>query len=151
MGGLRPCEEAVGPPVTAHRSPHGPVAIDDDGALGVVDWEQLRPGRRVDDVAQLCWSFSPPGSEAVADVGRRWRRVLDAYGLVDRVGVVPASLAKIEGCVDEIMRLAAGGSARHAGFLARGDHVELDAAHTWLNRNQDEMTNELISVTGDNY
>ena len=122
------------------------VVVDDEEALGVIDWEQLRPGRRVDDVAQLCWSFSPPDAADVRAVGRRWRRVLDAYGLDDRVGIVPASLMKIEHCVDDIVRLAANGSPRHIGFQTRGDQIALSATHAWLLRNEDALTAELTSV-----
>jgi hypothetical protein len=123
------------------------VVVDDDGTLGIVDWEQLRPGRRVEDVSQMCWSFSPPRDADVVSIGRRWRRVLDAYGAVDRVGVVPASLAKIEQCIDDIVRRSAEGSVQHAMFKARGDHLELAGIHTWLTANQTALTAELASAT----
>ncbi len=50
------------------------VVVDGD-RIGLIDWEQLRPGRPIEDVAQLCWSFAGPRpGEPVASVARRWRR-----------------------------------------------------------------------------
>ncbi len=99
--------------------------VVDQGRVGLIDWEQLRPGRRVEDVAQLCWAFMDPTLGDVDLVGRQWRRVVDVYGLVDRSEVVGVALAKIERCIDDIVRLAGGGSVRHERLLRRGDADDL--------------------------
>lgn len=116
--------------------------------VGLIDWEQLRPGRRVEDVAQLCWAFADPGLDRDAadprSVGRRWRRVLDAYGSteppIDRGEIVPVALAKIERCIDEIVRQAADGSARHGRLRDRGDHLDLARLHRWITTNRQALT-----------
>jgi tRNA A-37 threonylcarbamoyl transferase component Bud32 len=112
------------------------VVVDGD-RIGLIDWEQLRPGRRVEDVAQLCWSFTSigPGAEVEA-VGRRWRQVLDIYGLNDRADVVSVAVAKIERCIDDILRAADLGSARHQRLEARGDHEDLAQIKTWIETNR---------------
>lgn len=109
--------------------------------IGIVDWEQLRPGRRVEDVAQICWSFAR-GSEGrqVREVGERWRRVVDAYGLVHRAEVVDAALVKIDRCVDDIVRAAEAGSARHRRLKARGDHEDLAQLRRWIDANGSELS-----------
>ena len=101
--------------------------------LGLIDWEQLRPGKRIDDVAQLCWSFAGPApEEEVAVVLRRWDRVIRAYGPIDRSELVPAAVAKLDRCIDDIERNASAGSARHQEFLDRGDAVELARLRRWI-------------------
>lgn len=108
--------------------------------IGLIDWEQLRPGRRVEDVAQLCWSFAGPSpGDTVDSVAQRWRRILDAYGLTDRDEVVPVALAKIRRCVRDIVREADQGSVRPQALRDRGDHHDLDAILAWLARNQDGL------------
>lgn len=116
----------------------------DGSRLGLIDWEQLRPGRRVEDVAQLCWSFAGPlPEESVVAVAGRWQRIADAYGLVNRIELVPVSVAKIDRCIGDIVREAAHGSSRHAGFLERGDHNDLHLIRNWLLAHEASITSTI--------
>ena len=101
--------------------------------VGLIDWEQARPGRRVDDVANLCWSFIEPtaGSDP-SEISRRWRLVVDAYGLDDRALLVPTVLARMVTCAEDIEREAARGSTRHQSLAERGDHDAIRAMHRWV-------------------
>jgi hypothetical protein len=58
------------------------VVIRDRVPAGLIDWEQARPGQRVEDVAKLCWSFVEPthGCDPV-EVGAPWGQLAGAYGL----------------------------------------------------------------------
>ena len=107
--------------------------VVDGGQLGLIDWEQLRPGKRIEDVAQLCWSFAgPTPADDVDVVLRRWDRVIRAYGPIDRSELVPVAVAKLDRCIDDIERNAFAGSARHQVFLDRGDGVELARLRRWI-------------------
>jgi Ser/Thr protein kinase RdoA (MazF antagonist) len=104
--------------------------------VGLIDWEQARPGRRVEDVANLCWSFIEPRPERdPSEIGRRWRLVIDAYALDDRHLLVPTVLARTDACADAIERCAARGSPRHQTLAARGDHLAIRAMHRWVAQN----------------
>jgi Ser/Thr protein kinase RdoA (MazF antagonist) len=126
------------------------VVVQDGRPVGLIDWEQARPGRRIEDVADLCWSFVEPvqGSDPV-EIGRRWRGVLDAYGLDarDRAEVVPTALARMAACIDDIVRHTAAGSERHRVLADRGDHVALQAMLDWTSVNQDTITEVLTLGT----
>ena len=112
--------------------------------FGLIDWEQLRAGRRIEDVAQLCWAFADLELDRdVEAVGRRWRRVLDVYGLVDRTEVTSVARAKIDQCIDAILRLAALGSARHQRLRDRGDPTDLGRMRHWLTSNQAHLDNAI--------
>lgn len=112
--------------------------------IGLIDWEQLRPGRRVEDVAQLCWSFVPPTvGEGPADIARRWGRVLDVYGLDDRGDVVQTAMSKLTRCVDDIVNHSDRRSHRHQLLRDRGDHHDLAWTFEWLSENQKELAREL--------
>ena len=117
------------------------VVVAVDGRLGLIDWEQLRPGRRAEDVAQLCWSFTGPApGEAVEVVARRWRRVLAVYGLDDPSSVVSIARAKIERCLYEMTGQAAAGSARHQALVQRGDDRRLRVVRDWLDEHAVALT-----------
>lgn len=107
--------------------------VVDHGRLGLIDWEQLRPGRRIEDVAQLCWSFAGPiMNEDAETVSGRWSRILDVYGPLDRSELVSVAVAKIDRCIDDIVRNASLGSARHHEFNERGDRADLERLRCWL-------------------
>ncbi len=109
-------------------------------SLTIIDWEQLRLGRRVEDVSQLCWSFaSPTTDDQPEDVGRRWQRVLDAYGLDDRSDVVAVAITKIERCIDDIIGEAQRGSDRHQLLQERGDHHDLQEMLDWLVDHREQL------------
>jgi aminoglycoside phosphotransferase (APT) family kinase protein len=108
--------------------------------VGIIDWEQARPGRRVDDVANLCWSFVEPAPESqYEDIGLRWRRVAEAYGLEARHDLVPTILARMSKCAQDIEREASRGSVRHRRLADRGDHVGIRAMQEWVAANEQAL------------
>ncbi len=126
------------------------VVVRDGRPVGLIDWEQARPGRRIEDVANLCWSFVEPvpGSDP-GEIGRRWREVLDAYGLddADRAAIVATALARMAVCVDDIVGNSAAGSERHRVLADRGDHLAIQAMVVWTTANQDTITQALTQET----
>jgi aminoglycoside phosphotransferase (APT) family kinase protein len=116
------------------------VVVRDGKPVGLIDWEQARPGRRVEDVANLCWSFVEPrpGSDC-GDIGRRWRFVADAYGLGSGNDLVAAVLARMLTCAEDIEREAGRGSVRHGLLHDRGDHVAIRAMYEWITEHQDAL------------
>jgi tRNA A-37 threonylcarbamoyl transferase component Bud32 len=113
--------------------------------VGIIDWEQARPGRRVEDVANLCWSFVEPAPESrCEDIGLRWRRVAGAYGLEARDDLVPTIVARMSKCAEDIEREASRGSVRHRRLADRGDHVRIRAMQEWVS----EHERALRSVVG---
>lgn len=119
------------------------IVVDEAGSVGLIDWEQLRPGRRIEDVAQLCWSFMEPTANDVGPVGRQWRRVVDVYGLTDRAEIVDVAIAKIERCIDDIDRQAQRGSDRHRRLLDRGDVEDLGLLRSWIEVNRTSLISAL--------
>ena len=113
------------------------VVVQGRQPVGLIDWEQTRPGRRVEDVAKLCWSFVEPTPDRdPTEIGQRWRRLTRVYGLDPLGDLVKTVLLQMQSCAEDIERLAAAGSVRHQALVARGDHQLLDAMHRWTTANQ---------------
>lgn len=105
--------------------------------VGLIDWEQARPGRRVEDVAKLCWSFVEPAEDSnPTEIGERWRDLATSYGPEPRDSLLPTVLMQIQACADDIERESAAGSERHQILATRGDHVTLRAMHDWVADNE---------------
>ncbi len=113
------------------------VVVRDRVPVGLIDWEQARPGWRIEDVAKLCWSFIEPTSQSdPVEIGERWRRVVDVYGLKPTEVLLSTVLAQMQACAEDIEREAARGSVRHQALASRGDHVALRAMHAWVDTHQ---------------
>ena len=107
------------------------VVVQDGVPVGLIDWEQARPGRRVEDVAKLCWSFIEPTPERdPVDLGKRWRHLVREYGLETPDDVVATVLAQMEACAEDIEREAARQSVRHQALANQGDHLALRTMHS---------------------
>jgi len=123
------------------------VIVRDGHPVGLIDWEQARPGRRIEDVADLCWSFVEPvpGSDP-AERGRRWRDVVDAYDLGDdsRPALVPTALARMVVCIDDIERHAAAGSTRHQVLADRGDHLGIRVMLDWTTAHREQLHHAIL-------
>ncbi|MGE0878662.1 MAG: phosphotransferase [Acidimicrobiia bacterium] len=113
------------------------VIVRGERPVGLIDWEQARPGRRVDDIANLCWSFTQPTADSDPhEIAECWRVVLDAYGLADRADVVTTIIARMTKCVADIERNAAAGSQRHELLARRGDHLAIRESLDWTVRHR---------------
>ena len=83
------CHNDLAPKNTVYR----PV----DGALrpvAFIDWDLAAPGRRIHDVAHVCWQYLDLGPSVtdIEDAARRMRLIADAYGLADRRELVATVL-----------------------------------------------------------
>src|SRR5690606_19505355 len=81
------------------------VVVQDRAPVGLVDWEQARPGRRVEDVAKLCWSFIEPTPDRdPVELGQLWRHLVVTYQLQTPDDVVATVLTQTEACAQDIER-----------------------------------------------
>lgn len=116
------------------------VVVRDGLPVGLIDWEQARPGRRVEDVAKLCWSMiEPTPDSAPVEIGERWRELVAVYGLETLDDLVPTMLRQMRSCAEDIERGVATGSVRHQLLAARGDHRALRAMHGWTAANEQPL------------
>jgi aminoglycoside phosphotransferase (APT) family kinase protein len=107
--------------------------------VGLIDWEEARPGRRMEDVAKLCWSFVEPRPDSnPLDVGRKWRALVATYGLNRNGDLLQTILSQIAACAEDIERQAER-SVRHHALAIRGDHIRLRALNAWVGANEEVL------------
>ena len=82
---------AAGAEVVCHNdlSPKNTVYRDSGTGMAPVafiDWDIAAPGKRIQDIAHVCWQYLDlgPGVADPATAARRMRLICDAYGLPDR-------------------------------------------------------------------
>ncbi|SEP83113.1 phosphotransferase family protein [Lentzea albida] len=117
------CHNDLSPRNTVYRD-RVPVAF--------LDWDLAAPGRRVHDVAHVCWQYVDLDDPAVA--AERLRTICDAYGLEDRSQVVATILWWQDRCAHGIetdpalVRLRESGAAR-----------SVREAHAWVTTHRAEL------------
>ncbi|QFY07317.1 phosphotransferase [Nonomuraea phyllanthi] len=121
------CHNDLSPKNTVYRGAEPrPVAF--------IDWDIAAPGRRVHDVAHVCWQYAGLGP-AVTDpdaAAGRVRLICDAYGLRQRGEVVETVLWWQDRCRRGIEADAAAGLAYAVGLRERGVVEQVRACHDWV-------------------
>ncbi|MBO1336557.1 phosphotransferase [Streptomyces sp. VRA16 Mangrove soil] len=111
--------------------------------VAFIDWDLAGPGRRVEDVAHVCWQYLELGPDAgdVAEAARRMRLVCDAYGLDDagRAALPDTVLWWQDRCRRGIAAAADAGDPAMRRLRAIGAVERLRAAHDWVAAHRDAL------------
>jgi hypothetical protein len=102
--------------------------------VAIIDWDGAAPGRRIEDVAHMCWQYLDLGP-TVADApaaGRAMRLMCDGYGLADRAPLVDTMLWWQERTWRGIETGAAAGEAGMRRLVADGVVGEIRASSGWV-------------------
>jgi len=118
-------------------SPRNTVYQDNGDGLrpvAFIDWDLAAPGRRLDDLAQMCWQYTGLGQSPVSaiEAGALLRVVCDGYGLRDRGGVIEAILWWQDRCWRGMRELADDGDPAMVELRERGVIDGVHAAHAWV-------------------
>ena len=114
------------------------VVSRDGMPAGLIDWDGARPARPIDDLASIAWHFVPLGTDDLIttcgfdrsfDPGRRLRILCDAYGLEDRVSILPA-LSRVKQLAPMVLRYWQPLRTGAAANWLRATVADLD----WLDR-----------------
>jgi thiamine kinase-like enzyme len=117
--------------------------------VAFIDWDTAAPGPRAWDLGFAAWRWVPffrdekcravglpPG---IAEKARRFRLLLDAYGLEPDIGIVRAGIERMRQLLEHIWKLAADGSAWEAELARRGllDEGALEIA--WVEQHAEAL------------
>ncbi|TPQ23175.1 phosphotransferase [Streptomyces sporangiiformans] len=109
--------------------------------VAFIDWDLAAPGKRIHDVAHVCWQYLDlgPGVADIPEAARRLRMICDAYGPVERPAVVETVLWWQDRCRRGIEAGAARGEPAMIGLRDLGVVDEVLAAHEWVLAHQKEL------------
>jgi Phosphotransferase enzyme family len=122
-------------------SPRNTVYRDDGRGLlpvAFIDWDLAAPGRRIHDVAHMCWQYPGLGPEVTkaAEAARQMRLICDAYGLADRGPLIDTILWWQDRCWRGIEAGAASGDAAMTRLVAAGAPEWVRREHAWVAANR---------------
>jgi Phosphotransferase enzyme family len=102
--------------------------------VAFLDWDLAAPGRRLHDVAHVCWQYLDLGPSVIDTEAavRRLRLLCDAYGLADRAGLVETVLWWQDRCWRGIDAEAAAGDAAMIALRDGGVVAQVQAAWRWV-------------------
>ncbi|MBB5378094.1 hypothetical protein HNQ07_003595 [Deinococcus metalli] len=109
--------------------------------VAFIDWDTAAPGPRACDLGLIACVWVPFWPDAVcqlaglptgvAEKARRFRLLLDAYGLESGVDVIQAGIERMQGLLDHVRRLVTEGSEWEVEMDRRGAVDELAGNIRW--------------------
>lgn len=141
---------AEGEEVVCHNDLSPRNTVYQDGGDGLrpvafIDWDIAAPGKRIHDIAHMCWQYVGlgPRYRDIADAGRRIRLLCDAYGLEDRSDVLDTILWWQDRCWRGIEAQAAAGVEAMIGLRDRGAVTDVRASYDWVLQNRSVLEEAL--------
>jgi Phosphotransferase enzyme family len=140
---------AAGSEVVCHNdlSPRNTVYRDrGDGLRPVafIDWDLAAPGKRIHDVAHMCWQYPGLGpGVTVTEAARQVRVICDAYQLPDRRPLVDTILWWQDRCWRGIEAAAATGDAAMIRLMAAGVPEAVRQERDWVAANRAALAKSL--------
>lgn len=109
--------------------------------VALIDWDLAAPGRRVHDIAHLCWQYLDlgPGVSDVRETAHRIRLVCDAYGFDGREELLDTVLWWQDRCWRGIEAGALRGEPAMIGLREQGVVEEVRAARAWVAARRHEL------------
>ncbi|MER5998730.1 phosphotransferase [Nonomuraea angiospora] len=137
------CHNDLSPRNTVYRG-------EEPQPVAFIDWDMAGPGRRVHDVAHVCWQYAGLGPLIAdpADAARRVRLICDAYGLRERGEVVETILWWQDRCRRGIERDAAQGLAYAIRLREQGAVAQVRACHDWVAEHRAGFERALRQIEG---
>lgn len=132
------CHHDLAPNNTVYRE------ADDGGQpYAFIDWDGAGPGRRIEDLAHVCWMWLNLGP-TITDVpgaGRRIRLVLTAYGATFSVADVVAVISWWQHrCWRGIEQQARDGAIAMRNLVADGTAAAVRRAASWTDDHTEALT-----------
>jgi hypothetical protein len=131
------CHNDLSPKNTVYRS--GETGLR---PTAFIDWDIAAPGKRIHDIAHVCWQFLGLdlglGAD-VADAGRRMRVICDAYGLSDRSDLLETVMWWQDRCWRGIDAKAAAGDPAMIRLRETGAAQSVRDAFDWVSGHRGEL------------
>ncbi|WP_344908440.1 phosphotransferase family protein [Actinomadura meridiana] len=130
-------------------SPKNTVYQDQGAGLrpvAFIDWDLAAPGRRIHDIAHVCWQYIGLGPN-IADIGQaaqQLRLICDAYGLPNRHELINMILWWQDRCWRGITAAATAGNPAMTRLRDAGAVDEVQAAHAWVKQHHTELASHLM-------
>ncbi len=113
--------------------------------VAFIDWDTAAPGPRAWDLGLAAWHWVPFWHDelsqaagrptGVAEKSRRFRLLIEAYGLAPDLAIVRSGIERMQGFLEHIRRLAADGSEWEVQMARRGVLDEMALNITWVEQN----------------
>ena len=108
--------------------------------VAFIDWDLAAPGRRIHDVAHMCWQYLRlgPGTET-GPAARRIQLICDAYRLDGRDEIVDVIIWWQDRCWRGIQAGAEAGDPAMVRLRDRGAVRDVRAAWRWVAEHRGEL------------
>lgn len=113
------------------------IVMRENKPVALIDFDDVAPGRRVDDLAYFLWTFLELGNETPAEVqAERIRELCDTYGFSDGSLLVNAILEQQEKILAKRERLAQDGTTAEERQFSEDRVGKIRSEIEWIKANR---------------
>jgi hypothetical protein len=117
--------------------------------VAFIDWDTASPGPRAWDLGFVAWHWVPFWHDELSQAAglltgvdekrRRFRLLLDAYGIAPEIGIVNAGIERMQGFLDHMRKLVTEGSEWEVEMDRRGVLDELALTIEWVKEHAEAL------------
>lgn len=107
--------------------------LDAIRAIAFIDWDLAAPGRRIHDIAFICWQYADLGD--LDRVIPQWRSLLAGYGPADTTALIPSILHWQTQAANGIDKAANTGDQAMQHLQQLGVPEDIRRKHEWIRAN----------------
>ncbi|MDP3778529.1 MAG: phosphotransferase [bacterium] len=121
--------------------------LENDTPTAFIDFDDVAPGNRADDLAYLLWTFLKLGSDVPADVqAERIRKLSEVYGFTDKHKLIDAILEQQEKILAKREELAKNAPDREAREFSASRIDVIRAEIEWVKTNRNILEGAIPAV-----
>ena len=122
------------------------IIVRDDSVVGVIDFDELSPGKIIDDVAYFIWTFLDLGNSEVSDTKHIEDMVglVNAYVLEDKEKIVPAIFRQQKRILKFRNQIVLNEKDAVKKYFSKSAVKKINESMHWVNLNKDKIENALL-------
>ena len=121
------------------------IIVRDNSVVGVIDFDELSPGKRIHDVTYFIWTFLDLGNSGVSDIKQNEDMVglVNAYIPEDKGKIVPAIFRQQKRKLKFRNQIVLNKKDAAKKDFSKNAVKEIKESMHWVNLNKDEIENTL--------
>ncbi|MEL7221352.1 MAG: phosphotransferase, partial [Bacteroidota bacterium] len=114
------------------------IIIKNKKVAGIIDFDELAPGARVDDLTYAIWTFLDLGVAAISDAEqlKRIQQLVNCYDLRNRQDFIPALLRQQNRILSFRQEVVATSTNQQMRKFSRGAIQRINQSIEWVKRNE---------------
>ncbi len=117
------------------------IIVNKDKVVGIIDFDDAKPGKRIDDVAYFIWTFLELGNSNLSDAKQiiAIAKLVQAYQIEDKSQLVSAFLRQHDRILNYRLEVIAHEKDASKVAFSKGTVLRIQKSRTWIELNKEKI------------